>query len=526
MLTVVPHVSTRWTTVDRGCFLRLTPGSAVPADPSPRALRRSGELFSAVLVTEDEVLLLTDHLRSWPLFYAVRGQQVHVGEDAFAVADALGGRRLGAEAAAEFLHTGFVLGDRSLLEHVRQVPSGTTVRIDRRTGEVSSRLERRLRLRDPGFEDTGSFTAAFAAALDAQLARLYERADGRVIALPLSAGLDSRLLAALLARDGYPRVETFTYGLPGNAEARASSRIAESLGLPWRQVSHTPQQLRRAWTDPSTASFLREASSGASLPHVQDWYAIRQLTAEGALPPGSIVLPGHTVVSSAKDEPLRHGRKVSAAGIVRCLEPWHFSLRSRSRRAVRLASVVAELRTFFTEVTVQDDRRATMDAVRWFWQRERQAKYILNSMRGYEHMGLEWALPMHALPVWEVYEEAPDEAIASREWYRAMTEELYTRVSGEPAPTSAPRALERSRARRAAAAVAKGTGVPQARSRLRTVRAVVDHPLGFDALITGASSRRIAWRTARGMTPLGEFAELFLADAWAPGSALFRSRGE
>ncbi|NMA76143.1 MAG: hypothetical protein GX960_02615 [Actinomycetales bacterium] len=526
MLTVASHLSTRWTTVDRAGFLRLTPGAAVPAPLSAQTLRRSGELFCAVLITDDEILLLTDHLRSWPLFYAVRGDRVHVGEDAFAVADALGGRQVAARSAAEFLHTGFTLGDRSLLEGVHQVPSGTTVRIDRRNGTVSRHLERRLQLRPPGFEDTGSFTAAFAAALDAEMARLYERADGRVIALPLSAGLDSRLLAALLARDGYPHVQTFTYGLPDNAEARASARIAESLGLPWQQVSHTPQQLRRAWTDPSTRSFLREASAGASLPHIQDWYAMRRLTEEGVLPPGSIVIPGHTVVSSAKDEPLRHGRETTAAGIVRCLEPWHFALRSRPRRAVHLPSVVEELRSFFTEVSLAGDRRSTMDAVRWFWQRERQAKYILNSMRGYEHVGLEWALPMHELSVWEVYERAPDEAIASREWYRAMTEELYTAVSGVAAPTTAPRSLERSPARRTAAALAKSTGLPQLRSRLRTVQAVVDHPLGFDALITGASPRRIAARTFRGMTPLGEFAEQFLADEWVPGSALFKAHDE
>ncbi|HEX7350292.1 asparagine synthase-related protein [Brachybacterium sp.] len=523
MLTVVPHLSTRWDAQQRGQHLRTAPGAVLPSTLTAESLRGSGALFSAVLSTESEIQLLTDHLRSWPLFYAVRGDHVHVGEDAFAVADALGGRSLDSAAAAEFLHTGFVLGDRSVLHGVRQVPAGTTVRIDRRTGEVRSRLERRLRLRAPEFADTDAFTRAFAAALDAQMVRLYDRADGRMIALPLSAGLDSRLLAALLARDGYPHVQTFTYGLPGNAEAQASARIAESLGLPWTQVTHTPDQLRRAWTDPSTASFLREASGGASLPHIQDWYAIRSLTEDGTLPPGSIVIPGHTVVSSAKDEPLRHGRAVTPAGVVDALRPWHFSLRSRSARAVRLPSVVRALQDFFTEVSLSGERRDTMDAVRWFWQRERQAKYILNSMRGYEHVGLEWALPMHELAVWEVYEAAPEEAIASREWYRAMTEQLYSSVSGEPAPTRAPRSNERSLARRTAATTARATGLPQLRSRLRTVRAVVDHPLGFDALITGATRRRIAARTALGMTPVGEFAELFLADRWVPGSSLFTS---
>ncbi|MDN5599221.1 MAG: asparagine synthase-related protein [Brachybacterium sp.] len=524
MLTVVPHLSTRWTGDDRGQFLRVAPGTVLPSPLSADLLRRSDELYAAVLVTDDEILLLTDHLRSWPLFYAVHGETVHVGEDAFSVADALGGRTLEAGAAAEFLHTGYVLGDRSLLRGVRQVPAGTTVRIDRGTGEITRRLERRLRLREPEFEDVPSFTRAFTEALDTAMSRLYERADGRVIALPLSAGLDSRLLAALLARDGYPHVQTFTYGLPGNAEAQASARIAASLGLPWRQVAHTPEQLRRAWAEPSTAAFLREASGGAALPHVQDWFAMQSLTADGTLPPGSIVIPGHTVVSTAKDEPLRHGREVEPAAVVRSLEPWHFSLRSRPARAVRLPSVIHELQDFFTEVSLSGDRRDTMDAVRWFWQRERQSKYILNSMRGYEHVGLEWALPMHELPVWEVYEAAPDAAIASREWYRALTEEIYASVSGEPAPTRTPRSTERSLARRTAATVAKCTGLPQLRSRVRTVRAVVDHPLGFDALITGASRREVALRTARGMTPLGEFAELFLADEWVPGSDLFSSR--
>ena len=59
---------------------------------------------------------------------------------------------------------------------------------------------------------------------------------------------------------------------------------------------------------------------------------------------------------------------------------------------------------------------------------------------------------------------------------------------------------------------------------MRTVQAVVDHPLGFDAMITGSTRREVAARTAAGMTPLGEFAEQFLADEWVPGSSLFTSQ--
>ena len=492
--------------------------------PDPSELRRSGELFSAVLQGPDHIVLMTDHLRSWPIYYAVHEGSVHIGDDAFTVADAAGGRRVNPSTAHEFLHTGFVTGSETLLTGVAQVPSGSTVRINRGSGAITHELERPLRLRPPVDQTLNEFTDRFGSKLDAAMERLRHRAGDRLVLLPLSAGLDSRLLAALLVRHRFPRVLTFTYGLPGITEAESSRRIAEDLGLPWVKVEYTGEELRSAWQHPSTAAFLQEASGGASLPHVQDWYAIRHLTSNGLVPRGSIVIPGHTIVSAAKDVLLRTKPVVSREDIVRSFRPWHFDLRSQAAHAQSLPHTVKTLREYFEEVELDGSRRATMNAVRWYWQRERNAKYIINSMRTYEHFGLDWALPMHDLHLWAVYESAPDAAIESREWYRAMTESLYSEQSGKPSPTAPAPQSKRSRARRAAHTVAIRTRLPQLYVRLRRISAVIDHPLGFDSLVTGASRRDIALGTLRGTNLLGMYAELFLSDEWVPGSTLFRSR--
>jgi hypothetical protein len=53
--------------------------------------------------------------------------------------------------------------------------------------------------------------------------------------LPLSGGLDSRLIAAVAAEDGIP-VQTFTYGAGHWLDVRYARQVARMLGLPWRHV--------------------------------------------------------------------------------------------------------------------------------------------------------------------------------------------------------------------------------------------------------------------------------------------------
>lgn len=522
MLTVARHLSQAWTTPHDGVHLRMPHGAPPPEDVTPQSLRPQRELFAAVIVGDETVTLMTDHLRSWPIFYAVHGGVLHLAENAFDIAAAIPGSRVDDAEAREFLHTGFVIGAGTLWSGVSQVPSGTTVRIDRRTGDIAQSLERPLQLREPAVESTQEFTAAFDDAVDDAMQQLYNRADGRLIVLPLSAGLDSRLLATRLARDSYPAVLTYTYGLVGSAEADASREIARSLGLPWVKAEFDRVRLRSAWAEPDTSAFLRETSGGASLPHIQDWYALQSLRADGTLPAGSVVIPGHTVVSAARDSGLRHDPHVTRGQIVDTLADTHLVLRSQPHGALRLPGVHEKFLDYLGEVDLDGSPRSTMNAVRWFWQRERQAKYILNSVRAYEHFGLDWALPLHGLALWDLYEQGPDPVIESRDWYRDLIRFDYAQAIGASTPASATSPpARRSSLRAAGHTIASRTGLLKYHTRASRARAVVDHPLGFDALLAGMTRARLLAETMRGRTPLGIYAELFLRDEWAPRTRLF-----
>ena len=106
---------------------------------------------------------------------------------------------------------------------------------------------------------------------------MAESADGRTIAVPLSAGLDSRLIVSGLKRIGYGNVKCFAYGLPGNYEAAASRKIAGALGFDWRFVPLTPASQRRHFAGAERRDYLRQADSLCSSPFSQDLSALRVL---------------------------------------------------------------------------------------------------------------------------------------------------------------------------------------------------------------------------------------------------------
>ena len=121
--------------------------------------------------------------------------------------------------------------------------------------------------------------------------QLVERLRGRPVFVPLSMGLDSRLVVCMLRHIGYDRIETFSYGRAKNCEAAGARQVAHRLGVPWRFVPFT-RELGRAFHEQSCREYIRFAHRGISIPSMIDVHAVRMLTEcgvvvlSGSLPPG------------------------------------------------------------------------------------------------------------------------------------------------------------------------------------------------------------------------------------------------
>ena len=394
------------------------PALAAYLDVAPAAFAERiaglGGTFAA-LQTGPTVRAATDRIRSTPLFYGRdRDGTLCLSDDARWLAETVGAHLDNAVAAAAFLLASTTTGASTLCSAVRQVQAAEIVTFHERPGEASGT---RYFFYGDGDRLDGDETALVDEGVrlfEASFAQLLASVEGRPLAVPLSGGLDSRLIAAMLARGGRTDALCFSYGRERSFEAQASRRVAEALGIPWTFVPYSNAQWQQWFASPSFQRFRRRATGLTAIEHEQDWPAVQAL--KSRLDPGTVFVPGHTgdFLSSghlsahpAADDPVE---RVLAK---------HHALWPRHGLAPDLA---AALRMSVAETL--DTLPGALPGVTFEWQ-ERQAKMIANSVRVYEHHGFDWRLPLWASPaVLNFWGRLPLPLLRTRSLYRRVLRAL------------------------------------------------------------------------------------------------------
>lgn len=497
----------------------------------PRWLAHHPGRLAAVGVGGGRLVLAADRLRSWPLLWAVEpgapGRLV-VSDDASTMLGALSRPSLWAPAMDELADCGFVTGGRTLLTGVHQVEQGSVVSIDLATGAVDREDAGFFRYEGANEDDPEAFAERFNAALDAVMNRMLERTRSRRLIVPLSGGLDSRLLVAWLVNHADAvggRVRTFTYGVPGAREVEVSREVARAAGLKWTAVDYERRPLLEAWHAPATGDFLRACYALSALPHVQDWYALMRLRQRGWLTEGDVVLPGHTIVGNMHDEDrLIGGGRVDQVEVARAIVAHHADLQGRAERAWQDPWTAPPLRRALGLAGFDGGELSVRSAVEGYNFRERQTKYINNSVRAYEFFGLDWDLPMLDAEMWHAWARGSARLTVDRSYYRWLVDRQWQRAVGGTAGmasayyqvTPVP-----ARARSRIKGVLRCTGTLAGAERIFSAWSSLHSSMGFDALITDTPRPRAALELLAGRKTLGFWTTAFLADTWSRGARLF-----
>ena len=504
------------------------PNSNQPHAPLPTSPEQVGQWahkqagqWSGIVVTKSGALLSSDMPRSFPLLYRYVAGTWLVSDDPQVLIDAAP-TSWDATGRLQFRHAAYTLGTRTLLKGIYQLPAASSVELI--DGDPTPHVHPWKALRyHQRITDEPAFRQLFTQALEQAVERVVKLTQGRRLAVPLSGGLDSRLILSLLKLAGASDVVAFTYGTAGSREAKISQQVAQSLDVPWYFVELSEAKVRQAWQAEGGA-FIRNAWAGASLPHYQDWYALRELTSTGVLPAGTVILPGHTIVGNLHGQELLDPKTpMSRKDWVELLAHQHLNLQGQQDLVAALAPIRKPLLEAVDELLTVDTLDARQSLIEWFNVRERQAKYINHSMRAYEHFGLDWALPMLDLEVIEVWERGglafTDE---ERIWYKNLIAQIYARVSGtQPQLYAAGVNAIPAAPRRAAIKVLSALRLDKAVSSLLTTRVQLRHPMAFQALLPAGSAATYAPQLLKGRSLNGIFADLFLADAWAADSNVF-----
>ena len=155
--------------------------------------------FAIVIQEEDYIILISDIIRSFPIFYNAKSD---VTDDINLLKGELNELSIN-----ELLQARWVSGDETIYKDVKQIENASIVYIyNNKTIKKKKYFKYKYMYNKTySFEELDNI---FLKMTD----RIIKYLDGKTAVIPLSGGGDSRLLAYYLKKSGYPSIITYTYG--------------------------------------------------------------------------------------------------------------------------------------------------------------------------------------------------------------------------------------------------------------------------------------------------------------------------
>ncbi|WP_144509594.1 asparagine synthase C-terminal domain-containing protein [Bacillus sp. FJAT-22090] len=356
---------------------------------SEEVTKWNGE-FALILQKEDETTLVTDKKRSIPLFYSKSETNNWIVQDYIEPKPSMSIRE---EAEEELLLAGFVTGEKTLYKNWYQLEVATIVRLKDhalKQSYYSYVVEKEQ-------DSIDNFAEELAHILHKIFDDLVERIAGRKIILPLSGGYDSRIMALLLKDKGLSdSIITFTYGRPGNGEATVSKEIADRLGLKWKYFAYDKAMWGDLYKSKLWQDYVVYACNGTSVAHLQDFPSTKLLVEEEGLEK-AVFLPGHSLdFLGGSHLPYEAivDKEFASSEVVDFIIPKHFRLWQIENGLSHTTSDIGKTVTKdVSTYTALNNERVTSIIDEWNW-KERQAKFIINSIRVYEYFEQDWSMPL------------------------------------------------------------------------------------------------------------------------------------
>ncbi len=357
-------------------------------------LKKINGFFYIAVESEHEIFLVTDIVRTYPVFYKVQNDSISIGENAIDLATDC---ELSIHNTDCFLSCGYTVENNTIFRDIFQVESASIVSITKTDGKATS-----MTYYNP---IKSSFLNSEKEELFSNLDKAYtnvvqkalDYARGRTIVIPLSGGYDSRLIAMTLKRLGAKDVICYAYGTKhifdtGYAEIKTSREVAKLLGYKWMFIEYSYDKWHKLIQVQDAADYIKYVSRGTSLVSYQDWLAVSELKKRNLVPKDSVFIPGHTgdfITGSAVPVDVDFDKIYHKQEILKHLSERYFNLFPFVSQKSQLKNCTTFIHP--DEIYNAEDYVHFIETFSW---KEYHSKHICNSAQVYKFYGYDWYFPL------------------------------------------------------------------------------------------------------------------------------------
>ena len=373
--------------------------------------------FSLYKETEEYVFLASDMFGSYPLFYAVKDNDIIVSDNTEWIVMKTGYDKINKKAERDITYTGYSYHNETLVKGIFQVIASECIIINKRTRAVERRLHFTYTFEKNNILNSVSAASIFDDICSKTADRLVKSLEGRNCIVFLSGGVDSRFCAYLLKIAGYSEKTTLlTYGSKFSPDYKAAVKTAKALGMKHLFISYKRKDWRNTYNDSESIAFLRYSQNLSISSHLREHFVIKELLEKDLISKNDIIVPGHlgTVAGrkytfkQLKDSASTHRRLVDKTVL--------FYNMNRFKGGTDY--LLERTHSLFPQEENETDPMFFLSMYNNAATCTYSIKYLMNSLRAYDFYGLQWRLPLLDYELVSFFNHLPFEEISSKTFFK------------------------------------------------------------------------------------------------------------
>ena len=357
--------------------------------------------FAIIVKRYDFTFLIVDKIRSTPLYFAKIKNDYYVDCDPKNIFNLNNfDKAINQNAQLELTMSGFVIGNKTIYKYLYSLKAGEIVLLSTNTHEYLQYF------RYYGEINNKSFNEYLKELTEVTLnifSKMLNQIGNRQIIISLSAGYDSRLVASILKYLGAKNVKCYTYGTPGNFEAKIAKLISQKLGYKWKFVPLTHKSEKEYYGSKDYKEYLNYSETYCSVPNIQSLSTIKYLKDMNWVNhdaifingiSGDFISGGHIPVNNESDLKFLNVN-LRKENILNQLVEKHFSLWGYLKTNHNIKKLKKNL---WHEIIKGCGELQKKNNDHQFYEYseliDRQSKYMITGQKVFEYYNHEWRLPL------------------------------------------------------------------------------------------------------------------------------------
>lgn len=248
--------------------------------------------FTVIFTLDDTTFIYTDITRSFPLFYIKQKNELFLSDNIYYLKSKFNINAFDSLSLIELRASNHTYGNRTLLKYVYQTQASELLEIEN-DKIVSSNLQYHYSIQKESILGYQQLKKNAFKTFENSFKRFVKSLNNRPVAIPLSGGYDSRLIAVFLKKYNYKNVICYTYGRKDSFEIENSKKTAQQLGFKWYFVEYNEKLIDNFLNSSSFKNYVQYAGKLSSMPNLQEYFAVKSLKERQLIANDSIFVPGY-----------------------------------------------------------------------------------------------------------------------------------------------------------------------------------------------------------------------------------------